>query len=69
MATDTLFDDRLTALEREVSELKKRVEPTSTSNWLKMVEGSMEQEPDFAKVLELGRAARIADRTSGEPSN
>ncbi len=69
MPTDTLFDDRLTALEREVSELKKRVEPSSASNWLKKIEGSMEHEPDFEKVLQLGRAARTADRVPGESSN
>jgi hypothetical protein len=65
MSNDTVIDDRLTALEREVADLKLRLNRSaSETNWLEQLAGSMEDEPDFAQVLEFGRAARGADKPS-----
>jgi len=59
------MEDRLSALEREVAELRTRVAGTpapGNANWLAAVVGSMKDYPEFDEVARLGRAARQSDR-------
>jgi len=62
------LEDRLATLEREVDQLKRRLDTSagrgqgSNANWLDAVTGSMAGDPDFQEVLRLGRAPRQADR-------
>jgi hypothetical protein len=64
------FEDRLATLEREVDRLRRRLDssnPTgqgtaSVPNWIEAVTGSMADDPEFQEVVQLGRAARQADR-------
>lgn len=56
-------EDRLAALEREVAALKHGLTvQAAKTDWLTQVAGSMQDESDFDKVLELGRQARDADK-------
>jgi hypothetical protein len=69
MANATI-EGRLANLEKDVAELKHHVLHSTAStappaNWLESVIGSFENEPAFYEVLELGRAARQADRPDG----
>ena len=53
------FEDRVSALEADVAELKERIASRPQSrNWIKAVSGSMKDEPAFDEVLKLGRAFR-----------
>jgi len=66
MANATI-EGRLTNLEQEMADLKRRLQLTSalpqpSANWLDAVIGSFENEPAFDEVLALGRIARNADR-------
>jgi len=70
MPTDALIEQRLTAVEKAVAELQKRLPATGpASNWLERFTGSFKDEPAFAEVVELGWALRAADRPTeaGEP--
>ncbi|HSZ54173.1 MAG TPA: hypothetical protein VK797_00820 [Tepidisphaeraceae bacterium] len=60
------IEDRVSALEKDVAELKKRTELAVNGEWLSRVAGSLKNEPEFDRVLEFGRAAREANRPDGE---
>ncbi len=63
MATETRVEQRLTAVEKAVSELQHQLTRLSpAANWLERITGSFKDEPAFEKVLEYGRAIRSADR-------
>ena len=63
MGHAVLIEDRLAALEKEVAALKHRIAGQGPgADWLTRVAGSMQDEPDFDTVLELGRQARNADQ-------
>jgi hypothetical protein len=70
MPNATMVEDRLAALEKEVATLKYRLAGRGPSaDWLTQVAGSMQDEPDFDKVLELGRQARKGDTpTDDDPT-
>ena len=62
-------EERLSALEREVAELRARAGNGSAAppasplpNWLDAIVGSMSDCPEFDEVARLGQAARRADR-------
>lgn len=59
------MENRLTALEQEVAELKRRVTPLDgvDPNWLLRMVGS-QPDPDFEEALRLGREARAAYRSA-----
>jgi hypothetical protein len=59
-------DDRLTALESEVVELRNQV-AAQKANWITDIAGSFRDEPEFDEVLRLGREARV--NQSQDPSN
>ena len=55
-------DDRLSALEMEVSILRQQVSTGSQNgNWLDQVAGSFRDQPEFDEVLRLGRQIRQQD--------
>ena len=65
---DTI-EARLAVLERDVARLKEqggRPAGTSNGDWLSRIAGSMQQHPEFAEVLELGREVRRADQPASD---
>ncbi|MEW4570262.1 hypothetical protein AB1L88_20540 [Tautonia sp. JC769] len=61
MPTETPIEERLSAVEAAIEELRRRM-PASSPNWLDQVVGSLKDEPAFDEVLAYGRAFREADR-------
>ena len=63
MATGTGIEQRLTAIEKAISELQRRLtDHDPAGNWLEQITGSFKDEPDFDAVLEYGRAIRSTGR-------
>lgn len=61
MADLSVLEQRLTALEREVANLKEHLAPAKReANWVEEVAGSMRDFPEFAEVVRLGREFRAA---------
>ena len=59
MSESTSTEKRLAALETEVAELKRRVAmEKAPGDWIGRVTGSFQEEPEFDKVLRLGREIR-----------
>jgi hypothetical protein len=68
MSNIATIEDRLTALERAVAELRRnqliqRPEP----DWLEQIIGSFKDEPAFEEVLAYGRAIRKGEPLPGGP--
>ena len=62
MATSSLVEERLSAVEDAIRELRCLVSRrTPAPNWIERLTGSMKDEPAFDEVLEYGRALREAD--------
>jgi len=60
------IEQRVKALESEVSELKKRLEqPASPEPWWMQISGTFRGDPEFLKAMELGRKWR--ESTRGKP--
>jgi hypothetical protein len=60
-------EQRLTALEAEVADLKSR--PTASApadDWLEQITGSVKDVGAFEEILRLGREFREADRPRGD---
>jgi hypothetical protein len=56
------IESRLALLERDVANLKLRIErPSPANDWLGRIAGSMSAHPEFAQVLELGQELRRCD--------
>ena len=51
-------DDRLSALEAEVSCLREQLAASPARNWIEAIAGSFRDEPAFEDVLRFGREAR-----------
>jgi hypothetical protein len=65
MSTLPTIESRLESLEREMAELRERLNRTTRgSNWLERIVGSQSRDADFEEVLRLGREARSADRSA-----
>jgi hypothetical protein len=65
MSESLTIETRLESLEREMAELRRRLNGSGPAgNWLERVVGSQQGEPDFDEVLKLGREIRSADRPS-----
>ena len=60
MASETSVEARLTAVERELSELKKRLPASSSDNssWVEEIAGTFEGDADFDDIVRLGREFR-----------
>jgi hypothetical protein len=57
------LEERVAELERQVGRLTKHVfQDSSNPGWVRKIVGSMENDPDFAEILKLGREIREADR-------
>ena len=68
MSDAPTIERRLDSLEREMADVRRRLDRSSASqNWLANVVGSEEDEPDFDEVLRLGREIRSTDRPSDDP--
>lgn len=63
---DTI-EARLAVLERDVARLKEQGGGRAgNGDWLSRIAGSMQQHPEFAEVLELGREVRRADQPASD---
>jgi hypothetical protein len=65
MSNASTIESRVEALERELAEVKRRLNGGQQSgSWLERVSGSQSQNAEFDEVLKLGREARSAERPS-----
>jgi hypothetical protein len=55
------IENRLEKLEAELAELKRQND-AKKNDWLSVVAGSFEDDPEFAEIARLGREIRQADR-------
>ena len=59
MATVPDVEQRLTALEREMDEVKQALSrQRKAGNWIEKITGSFEGDTDFEEILRLGREFR-----------
>ena len=59
--------ERLRALEKEVADIKRRLEqPAANGNWVDEISGSMKRFPEFDEVVRLGQEFRRAQKDPGE---
>jgi len=63
MATNTSLEERLTAVEAAITELRKQASTPQTPHWLQQITGSFRDEPAFEEVLTYGRAIRQGDES------
>lgn len=61
MSVETPIEERMSAVEAAVAELRRRLLP-APPDWLQHVVGSLRNEPAFEEVLAYGRELRVADR-------
>jgi len=62
MPQKTSVDERLSALEQDVAQLKRQIESSSgKKNWIKQITGSFKDDPEFAEVVRLGKEIRDAE--------
>ena len=62
MIVENHVEERLTAVERELAEVQRRLNSLPiVDNWLEKIKGSFKDEPAFDEVIELGRALRAAE--------
>lgn len=56
-------EERLAKVEREVEELKAKSEGRQEkSGWLKKIEGTFKNDPDFLEIVKLGKEERDFDK-------
>lgn len=56
-------EERLAKLEQEIADLKAQAASRPLKRgWLKSVEGSFKDDPDFLEIVKLGKEARDAER-------
>jgi hypothetical protein len=63
MATSTSLEERLTAVEAAIAELRKQATTSQATDWLQQITGSFRDEPAFEDVLNYGRAIRQGDES------
>ena len=62
MSENVALEERLTAVERDLAELKDHVFRAHRERpWFEKMIGSMRDYPEFAEVVKLGREIRKAD--------
>ncbi len=64
MSSRPLIEERLTAVEDVIAEIRRQLPTPPPSGWLGELIGSLKDELAFDEVLALGRAYRVADRPS-----
>ncbi len=63
MPSDSLIEQRLSALEEAVAAIQRQLAREAPSpNWVERFTGSFKDETAFAEVVAYGRALRSADR-------
>jgi hypothetical protein len=63
MSDVSALEQRVSALEKEVAELRRHVRPReSARGWIERIAGSFKDDPEFEEVVRLGREIREADR-------
>jgi hypothetical protein len=67
MKNEKAIQERLAALEREVADLKSRLDKVAPDNWLGRLIGSMKDYPEFKKVAKYGAAFRRSQRPPKSP--
>ena len=67
-ATETTTEQRLTALESAIVEIRQQLPPISAGvlKWLEQTSGIMKDKPAFREMIAYGLAYRHADRPQGE---
>ena len=69
MTSNKTIEERLTAVEKAVAELQRRLsEGRPSPNWVDSL-GPVTDDEVFRKVIEYGREFRYADRPSDEPDD
>ncbi len=67
MSTKETLEERLAALEREMKDLRKRVEAGNRSNdWRSRPRSSLRDMPEFEEVLRLGKEIRQSDQDNSQ---
>jgi len=62
MSENSVLEERVTALERDLAELKNHVFGSRDARpWFEKIIGSMKDYPEFAEVVKLGREIRKSD--------
>jgi hypothetical protein len=62
MVENSALEERLTAVERDLADLKSRVAGSQRkAPWFEKMVGSMKDYPEFEEVVKLGREIRKAD--------
>jgi hypothetical protein len=64
MSENTTIEQRLTAVENELRNLKRKIE--STDSWYDRMTGAFENDPAFEEVLKLGRQFRESQGQADE---
>lgn len=64
MSDSMTVEQRLAQVEREIADLKSRVNSLGGQkpNWIDTVSGSFKDDPDFEEIVRLGKEIREADR-------
>jgi hypothetical protein len=59
MAEQATIEERLTAVEQELVELKRRLPPPDDGkSWIARIAGTFKDDPDFPEIVWLGREFR-----------
>ena len=66
MSTAPSIEERLSALERQVEELKSKFDQKSKGNWIEKITGTFENDPVFDEIVRLGAEIRRAERPVDE---
>jgi hypothetical protein len=63
MSQVSALEQRVSALEKEVADLRRHAKPRETvRDWLDRISGSFKDDPEFEEIVRLGREIRAADR-------
>jgi hypothetical protein len=63
MPSETLIEQRLSAVEEAVAEIRRQLAGEAPApNWVERFTGAFKDEPAFVEVIAHGRALRAADR-------
>ena len=59
MSEQATVEERLTLVERELAELKRRLPAKRNGeSWIERIAGTFKDDPDFAEIVRLGREFR-----------
>ncbi len=59
MSEQATVEERLTAVEQQVADLRRRIPPqTDGKSWVERIAGTFKDDPDFDEIVRLGREFR-----------